>query len=171
MNASPATWQDKSCFAPPPHVAFPHVGSRLQNDLANLAQRCGTFSLPFRSSFPFKPPPSTEMGSDAIATKLCSACSQHTLQSLYWGTDNYPLSKDCDLCGLIWDPLGSNPELFDSDGTLPMINICAAGKRGFRSQAKCGIWASHDTRKDELRSLLGSIASKLKTPPINLLDV
>lgn len=111
------------------------------------------------------------MGSDAITTKLCSTCSQHTLQSLYWGTDNYPLSKDCDLCGLIWESLGSNPELLDSDGTLPMINICAARKRGFRSQARCGIWASHDTRKDELRSLLGSIATKLKTPPISLLDV
>lgn len=37
--------------------------------------------------------------------------------------------------------------------------------------ANRGIWASHDTRKDELRSLLGSIASKLKTPPIDLLDV
>ena len=34
------------------------------------------------------------------------------------------------------------------------------------------IWARHDSNlKDKLRSLPGSIATKLRTPPINLLNV
>ncbi|KAK1829575.1 heterokaryon incompatibility protein-domain-containing protein [Podospora conica] len=59
------------------------------------------------------------MDPDNIAANLCSTCSKHTLQSLHLGTDDYPLSKDCYLCLLIWDSLRRNLKL--SDGQVPPL--------------------------------------------------
>lgn len=60
-----------------------------------------------------------------VIPKPCSTCRKHTLKSLYCGTDNYSLTKGCDLCGLIWHALSANTDLSDVSGGIPRIDLRA----------------------------------------------
>ena len=111
------------------------------------------------------------MDSD-VTTKLCSACSKHTLQSLHRGTHSYSLNKDCDLCGLIWEPLNSHLKQNGDGNTMIYLRVAAdlvelAHPEWLESlpyRVKTYLEAT-------LQSLFNSISFNLKGPPIGLLSV
>lgn len=112
----------------------------------------------------------------AKAPRRCQFCSNLTLERLHAGTDYYALSRDCDLCQLVFAALDSKS--YSNRGRTPIIRLKATYRVHLLDNGLDLLdalhWSSRQLKQylyNHLPVTRNLIHPNIKAYPLNLLDV